>query len=188
MVQTKVISARTRWYRKIHHWVGSFLFVFFLFVAVTGLLLGWKKNSTGYLLAKSYEGSSTDVSKWLSLDVLQKIATKTLHDSVDASLSGRLDRIDARPEKGMVKFIFKDHFKAIQLDAATGKVLHLEQRRADWIEKLHDGSIIDMYFDFSAQPVKLVYTTILGMGLLTLTISGFWLWYNPRRIRKRKSA
>ena len=52
MSQIKSISARTRWYRKIHKWIGSFLFIFFFFTAVTGLLLGWKKNSNGYLLAK----------------------------------------------------------------------------------------------------------------------------------------
>ena len=187
MAETKEISARTRWYRKIHRWVGSFLLALFLFVSITGLMLGWKKNSNGYLLAKSYEGTSTDISTWLSFDSLQKIAIQTLRDSIDKDLSAKLDRIDARPDKGMVKFVFKDHFKAIQLDATTGKVLHLEQRRADWIEKLHDGSIVDMYAGFSSQPFKLGYTSLLGLGLLILTISGFWIWYNPRRIRKRKS-
>jgi len=188
MNQIKSISARTRWYRKIHHWIGSFLFIFFFLTAVTGLLLGWKKNSNGYLLANTYEGSTSDISRWLSFDTLQKIAINTLRDSVDPGLSPKLDRIDARPEKGMVKFTFKEHFNAIQLDAATGKVLHLEVRRADWIEKIHDGSIIDMYTGFSAQPFKLGYTSLLGTGLLMLTISGFWLWYNPKRIKKRKST
>ena len=50
------IVKRTRWYRKIHRWIASGLFVFFFFIAVTGLLLGWKKNSNGYLLADSHAG------------------------------------------------------------------------------------------------------------------------------------
>ena len=172
MSQIKAISARTRWYRKIHKWIGSFLFIFFFFIAVTGLLLGWKKNSNGYLLAKTYEGSTTDISRWLSFDALQKIAihyasrqcgSGIISQKSTGSMQGRI--------KGMVKFTFKEHFNAIQLDAATGKVLHLEQRRADWIEKLHDGSIMDMYAGFSAQPFKLGYTSLLGTGLLMLTIS-----------------
>ena len=186
MSEIKSISVNTRWYRKIHRRVSSLLFIFFFFIATTGLILGWKKNSNGYLLAKSFEGTTTDMTRWLSFDSLQKIAIKTLSDSIDGNLSPVIDRIDARPEKGMVKIVFKDHFKAIQIDASTGKILHLEQRRADWIEKLHDGSIVDLYAGFTDQPFKLGYTTLLGIGLLILTISGFWLWYNPRRIRKKK--
>jgi succinate dehydrogenase/fumarate reductase cytochrome b subunit len=34
-----------RTFRKIHRTTGAFLFVFFFFVAVSGLLLGWKKHS-----------------------------------------------------------------------------------------------------------------------------------------------
>ena len=106
MSQIKAISARTRWYRKIHKWIGSFLFIFFFFIAVTGLLLGWKKNSNGYLLAKTYEGSTTDISRWLSFDDLQKIAILTLRDSVDPGLSAKLDRIDARPARYILRFSF----------------------------------------------------------------------------------
>jgi len=150
-------------------------------------MLGWKKNSNGLLLAESKQGSSTQLSHWLSMDSLHKIAIKVLHDSIDAALSAETDRIDIRPSKGMVKFTFKEHFNAIQLDASTGRVLMLEKRRADWIEKLHDGSILDHYAGLSGQPFKLLYTSMIGGGLFFLTLSGFWLWYNPKRIRKQKS-
>jgi PepSY-associated TM region len=170
------ISANTRWHRKFHRLVASVLMVFFFFVSITGFMLGWKKNSKGLLLAESKQGSSTQLGHWLSMDSLNKIAIKVLHDS-----------IDIRPSKGMVKFTFKAHFNAIQLDASTGRVLMLEKRRADWIEKLHDGSILDHYAGFSGQPIKLLYTSMLGGGLFFLTLSGFWLWYNPKRIRKQKS-
>ena len=162
------------------------LMVFFLFISITGIMLGWKKNTNGYLLAESHKGKSKDLSSWLSFDSLSAIAVKVLKDSIDNSLSPVIDRMDARPDKGMVKILFRDHFKAIQLDGSTGAVLHIETRRADWIEKLHDGSLFDHYAGFSSQPVKLGYTAVLGGGLLFLTISGFWLWINPRRIRKRK--
>lgn len=172
-----------RWVRKIHRLAGISLFGFFFVVAVTGLLLGWKKHSGGFILAKSYEGSSTEMSAWLPMDSLHRIACKTLHEQVNPQLSLKLDRIDIRPDKGMVKFIFAEHFNGLQLDLATGKVLHLEKRRADLIEKIHDGSILDHYLSTSNGQIKLLYTSLLGTALLVFTITGFWLWYGPRRMR-----
>lgn len=179
--QAKVL----RIFRKIHRITGACLFVFFFFVAITGLLLGWKKHSGGLILAKSYEGTSTDFKQWLPLDQLHQIACKVLHDSVSRNLSLELDRVDIRKDKGMVKFVFVADYWGIQLDGATGKLLHLERRRADFIENIHDGSILDKYLGTSNQQIKLVYTTIMGLALLTFTITGFWLWYGPKLMRRQ---
>jgi len=175
-----------RVFRKVHRLTGALLFVFFFIVAVTGLLLGWKKNSNGYLLAKSYKGISTNTKSWLSVDSLTHNAIHYLHDSVDAGLSTTIDRIDFRPEKGMVKILFTDHFTALQLDASTGAILHVETRRADFIEKIHDGSVVDHYLNIPSGSFKLFYTSIMGVALLLFTITGFWLWYGPKRMRARQ--
>lgn len=187
-MSTQAIVKRTRWYRKIHRWIGSALFIFFFVMATTGLLLGWKKNSNGYLLAESQQGTSTNVKQWLSFDSLHTIAIKTIHDSISPQLSATIDRIDARPGKGMVKFVFKDHYWAVQLDCATGNILQIEKRRADFIEHLHDGSILDNLTKNRNGFLKLSYTTIMGGSLLLLTFTGFWLWYNPKRIRNKKES
>lgn len=173
-----------RIFRKIHRTTGAFLFVFFFFVSVTGILLGWKKHSNGLILPKTYNGTSTDLKDWLPIDSLHKNACKILHDSVSADLCLELERIDIRKDKGMVKFVFVDHFLGVQLDGATGKLLHIEQRRSDIIENIHDGSILDYYFQTKGEPIKVVYTSIMGLALLTFTITGFWLWYGPKRMRK----
>ncbi len=173
-----------RVFRNVHRTTGAFLFVFFFFVSITGLLLGWKKHSGGLMLAKSYQGTSTDLKDWLPLDSLHKIACKILHDSVSPDLSLELERIDIRKDKGMVKFIFTEKFWGIQLDGATGKLLQIERRRSDFIEKIHDGSVLDYYFNTGNGQIKLVYTTIMGIALLVFTITGFWLWYGPKRMRK----
>lgn len=185
---TQTIVKRTRWYRKIHRWLGSGLFIFFFIISGTGLLLGWKKNSNGYLLAKTYQGTSTDLKQWLPVDSLQTIAIKIIHDSISPNLAGTIDRIDARPGKGMVKFVFTDHYWAVQLDCTTGKLLHIEKRRADFIEQLHDGSILDKLFNNKSGFLKLSYSSMMGLSLLLLSFTGFWLWYNPRRIKGRKKA
>lgn len=160
------------------------LFVFFFVIAVTGLLLGWKKHSGGVILPKSYKGSSTDLRDWLPIDSLHTIALGVLHDSIDPALSPALERIDARPDKGMVKFVFIDHYWGVQLDGATGSLLHIERRRSDIIENIHDGSILDYLFGTSKEQIKLVYTSIMGLALLLFTVTGFWLWYGPKRMRR----
>lgn len=186
MSQTKEIAKSTRIYRKIHKWIGSFLFVFFFIISVTGLLLGWKKHSGGIILPKTESGISNDLKTWLSYDSLNTLAIQTLRDSLPGDLSPVLDRIDARPERGIVKFVFKNHYTEIQLDAATGKTLSVNKRTSDIIEQIHDGSILDFAFSTENGQIKLGYTTITGLSLLFLTITGFFLWLNPIRIRNQK--
>ncbi|HEY5825220.1 MAG TPA: PepSY-associated TM helix domain-containing protein [Cyclobacteriaceae bacterium] len=181
----KDIAKDTRWYRKIHRYIGSYLLVFFFVVATTGLLLGWKKHSGGFILPNTEKGSSTDLSQWVSLDTLQRIAQKTISEKLpDYSIT--IDRIDVRPDKGTIKVSFKDHYNEVQLDGATGKVLAINVRKSDIIEQIHDGSILDFAFKNNSGTIKLGYTSVMGLGLIILTISGFWLWYNPKRIRKIK--
>jgi hypothetical protein len=172
-------------FRKVHRTTGALLFVFFIVVAVTGLLLGWKKHSAGLILPKSYKGTSTNLAEWLPIDSLHKNACKILHDSVDKNLKLDLERIDVRPQKGMVKFVFLDHFWGVQIDGVTGKLLHIERRRSDFIENIHDGSIFDYLFDTNDEQIKLGYTSIMGFALLLFSITGFWLWYGPKRLKKK---
>lgn len=186
MTDSKEIAKSTRLYRKIHKWLGSFLFIFFFIISVTGLLLGWKKHSAGLILPKTEKGVSTDLKTWLPYDSLHSLAVKTLHDSLGQDLSPTLDRIDARPAKGIVKFVFQDHYTEIQLDATTGAILAVNQRTSDIIEQIHDGSILDFAFKTKNGEVKLGYTSVTGLSLLLLTVTGFFLWYNPIRIRSQR--
>jgi uncharacterized iron-regulated membrane protein len=186
MNEGKNIARTTRFYRKIHKWIGTFLFIFFFFISVTGLLLGWKKHSGGLILPKTEKGISINMKDWLSYDSLHTLALKTLRDSLPENPSPALDRIDARPDKGIVKFVFKNHYTEIQLDCTTGKVLAVNTRTSDIIEQIHDGSILDFIFNTSDGQIKLTYTTLTGLSLLLLTITGFFLWYNPIRIRNQK--
>ena len=177
---------RIRLFRKFHRQIAIVLFAFFLMVSLTGLLLGWKKNSFGLILPATSKGVSADLKTWLSFDSLQTIAFNTLHDSIDANLSTELERIDARPAKGIVKFVFEDDYWEIQLDGTTGKVLQITRRHSDILENIHDGTILDVLFNTKNDPFKLSYTTTMGVALLMLTITGFWLWYGPKKLRRQK--
>lgn len=173
-----------RLFRKVHRTTGIILFVFFIFVSVTGILLGWKKHSGEIIIPKTYEGTSNDLKDWRTISELHTSANGILHDSIDSELSIIIDRIDIRKKKGSVKFIYEDHFWEIQLDGATGKLLSIGKRHSDLIENIHDGSILDNYFGTNKGQIKLIYTSIMGLALLLFSISGFWIWYGPKRMRK----
>lgn len=166
-------------HRKIHRFFAIACMLFFLIIPITGILLGLKKHSGGVLLAESRQGSSTNISEWLSYDSLTKIAFIMLKDSDFKINSTAIERIDARPEKGMVKFVFNDHFTEIQLDAATGALLYKGIRWADVIEKIHDGSYVDHRLGNREEYFKLTYTVLMGLSLITLAFTGFVIWKRP---------
>jgi len=169
--------------RKIHRTMGIFLFAFFFLVSVSGLLLGWKKHSGGMILPKSHVGVSTNPADWLPIHVLHEKAARIAHTQISPDLSLELERIDIRPDKGMLKFVYLEGFWGIQLDSTTGELLHIERRRSDFIENIHDGSLLDYLFDTDQEQIKLVYTSVIGLSLLTFTVTGFWLWIGPKRMR-----
>ena len=143
-MSTKQQAKWIRRFRWLHRKIAIFLFIFFLVISVTGFLLGIKKQ-TG-LLAPTQKGRSDNLSTWLTVDSLQKNAVRYLQDSVSPTLSVTVDRIDIRPDKGIVKFTFKDHFIGLQLDGTTGKLRAIETSKSDFIEKIHYGSILDKIF------------------------------------------
>lgn len=166
--------------RKIHRTMGASLFLLFFIVSITGFLLGWKKNSNGLILAKTEKGTSKDLKEWLPLDSLHTIALQAAAERHPSK--PELKRIDVRKEKGIVKFIF-ENYCGIQIDGATGNVLLHESRKSDFIENIHDGSIIDYLLGTNGW-FKLLYTSVMGIALLLFTVTGFWLWYGPKRMRK----
>ncbi len=173
--------------RKVHRTTGALLFVFFFAVSVTGLLLGWKKNSGGVLLAKTYAGKSTDQKNWMPMHLLQERALQYAREHISDDYQAKVDRIDVRPDKGIVKFVFVEDYWGLQIDATTGELLHVERRTADLIENIHDGSVLD-YLAGTDGIFKLIYTSIMGLALTLFTITGFWLWYGPKNFKKHRDA
>lgn len=145
-------------------------------------MLGWKKNVK--LLPPTEKGISMDSENWLSLDSIQSIALTYANQQVKEGST--ISRIDVRPQKGIAKVVFANHFAEVQIDCQSGKILSTKKRYSDLIESIHDGSIIDKLFGLNHQPFKLLYTSILSISLILLCISGFFMWVNPKRMRKLK--
>ena len=171
-------------FRKIHRWSAISLFFFFFILSISGLLLGWKKHSGGVILPKTYTGTSTNFSEWLPLDSLSVIAGEALLDHTGKDLSLELDRMDIRQAKGVAKFVYSNHYWGVQVDGATGEILHIGKRNSDMFENIHDGSILDRFLGTSNGQIKLFYSTIMALSLLTFTTTGFWLWYGPKRMQR----
>ncbi|MCU0419217.1 MAG: PepSY domain-containing protein [Cyclobacteriaceae bacterium] len=164
-----------RQFRSVHRWIGLSLVLFMLITAVTGLLLGWKKNVEA-LQPSTQPGRSSDLATWVSFAHVMASANRAM-DSLTIARS-ELEKFDVRADKGIVKVIYLNHWE-VQVDGQTGKTLSVAKRHSDWIERVHDGSLISDGF-------KLFYTNYLGWGLLVLSLTGFWLWYGPRKVRQRK--
>lgn len=177
-VNSKVVLLRRM--RKLHRWLGIPLMLFFLVIGVTSILLAWKKKAE--LLPPTLKTQVESREDWISPDEMISIAQAKMDSLGESNL---VDRIDIRPDKGIAKVTFQTHFTEVQLDGYSGEVLSIATRHSDWIEKVHDGSIVDYYFGQS-ETAKLTYSTATALGLILMSLSGFYLWYFPKLIRRLK--
>lgn len=182
--KTEQLASKTRSYRRIHRFVAVPLFFFMFIIGLSGVLLGWKKQAG--LRPPTFEGSNPDAAAWIPIDSLQKIAIRYAKDSLH--LDPLIDRIDIRPDKGIAKVSFVADYTELQFDCTTGKLLSNKTRYNDFVEHVHDGTIIDRLLGTKNEQAKISYTTITSLSLMLLAFSGFWMWWNPRRMRKLKSG
>ena len=173
-LRTVILSLRSL--RKYHRILGIFLGIFLFVSAVTGFLLGWKKD-IHLLQPPTLKGQTKNLSDWKPIDELAKKAENYLQENLPSTSNTEIDRIDIRPDKGIAKVLFKNGWWEIQIDGASGQILSLKRRHSDWIEQLHDGSII-------SDNSKLISMNILGIGLIGMILTGLWLWYGPKQYRK----
>lgn len=174
-IQKLVDSVRK--FRSVHRYVGISVAFFLLIVSVTGLVLGWKKD-VALLQPVTSKGLSGNLGEWKSFAEIASAAQQAV-DSL--GISKEIDRMDVRPGNGIVKVLFKAGYWEAQVDGQSGKVLSVAKRHADWIEHLHDGSLFSDTF-------KLIYINFVGIGLFLLAVSGIWLWYGPKAIRRAKES
>lgn len=177
-MQLKNYIYSLRKFRNWHRLLGLFLSVFLLISAVTGILLSLKKD-VDIIQPPSQKGVSKDLTTWKPVSELAELATIAFHKEHPDQTENQVDRLDVRPSKGMAKVLFKEGNWEVQIDGTTGEVKSIAKRYSDWIESLHDGSIVNDVF-------KLVSMNLLGFGLILMISTGLWLWYGPKKYRKEK--
>ena len=146
----------------------------FLIVIITGLLLQLKKE-VEWIQPVTEEVAIDTLSIKFSdiLSISQGVFEAQIKDWSD------IDRLDVRPEKGIVKVRAKNRWE-IQIDLERGTVLKTAYRRSDIIEQLHDGS-------WFHEVVKSWIFFPSGIVVLILWLSGMYLFFVPilaKRSRK----
>ena len=165
-------------YRVYHKILGLTLSILLTISALTGIFLAWKKN-VATIQPPTQRGVSKNLGEWKSIEVLGTNAVIAFLKQNPSAKDVEIERMDIRPSKGIVKVLLNQGWWEVQVDGSTGEVLSIARRHSDWIEALHDGSIVSDLF-------KLISMNLLGFGLLILIMTGLWLWYGPRLIRKIK--
>jgi uncharacterized iron-regulated membrane protein len=158
--------------------VGLGIGLILLVSALTGIFLAWKKD-IDLLQPPTQKGEASELSDWLPLQQLADSAQLAMRKYHEEGKDLTIDRMDVRPAKGVVKVLFEKGWWEAQVDGSTGRVLSIARRHSDWIEKVHDGSIVSDGF-------KLLSMNVLGIGCLVMITTGLWLWYGPKLYRQMR--
>jgi len=177
-VQLKHYILSLRKFRNWHRLLGLVLSAFLLISAITGILLALKKD-VDIIQPPSQKGVSKDLATWKPVSELAELATIAFHKAHPEQKGNKVNRLDVRPSKGVAKVLFKEGNWEVQIDGTTGEVKSIAKRYSDWIESLHDGSIVNDVF-------KLFSMNLLGFGVLLMIGTGLWLWYGPKKYRELK--
>ena len=159
--------------RRVHYWLSPFVAVPLLIVAVTGVLLQVKKQ-VAWVQPAEKKGSGKEP----SVPFDRVLAACQSVPEAGVTSWGDVVRIDVRPSKGILKITTKADWE-VQLDAATGDVLQSAYRRSDWIEAIHDGS-------FFSEWAKYGWFLPSGVGLVVLTLTGAYLFWQPLGVKWRR--
>lgn len=167
--------------RRLHYWGGALIAIPILVVIGSGIVLQLKKDWTW---VQPVEHRGREKAPRIELtDILT--ALKTLeHPEVRVAGWEDVKRLDVRPDRGVAKATLLNDWE-VQIDTTDGRVMQVAYRRSDWLEALHDGSIVnDTYKMWIVFPASIVLLFLWGSGMW------MWLWplLNRRRVRRRKGA
>lgn len=174
-MQIKFYIKTLRDFRIWHRYIGLTVTILIFVSALTGIFLALKKDFD-ILQPPTQKGESKNLADWKPIDDLATIAMNAFYEKCPEQQGNPVAKMDVRPSKGIVKVIFDNGWWEVQVDGVSGEVKSIARRHSDWIEALHDGSIISDGF-------KLVSMNVLGFGLLFMLVTGLWLYYGPKRYR-----
>ncbi len=146
-------------------------------------MLGWKSIFSTTIFENKSIVSSKQIKKWLPFDSLEILATNSLNTNAKTKFT-KADKIELKPSKGSIIFYYKNF--TVQINGETGSTILIEKKYGSLIQDIHDGAIIDEFIPNKSAVSKKIYSSILGLSLLILTISGFYLWFKPKMIKSKK--
>ncbi len=159
-----------RWWTRasfhVHLWGGVLTAVVVTAVSLTGIALNHKRTLG---LMPDVDGPGGELADALALAELADRAREA-----SAALDGiEIDRMDVRPDDGLVKVRFADtEVTEVTVALADGAILHIGPRQDVFMEKLHSGEIFG--------DAWILLSDGAAVGLLVLLGTGLWLWLMPR--------
>jgi uncharacterized iron-regulated membrane protein len=171
-------------FRNLHKKFASVLFVFFFLIGLTGSLLSFKSAFTKVIFENKEISGESKLSAILPLDSLETIATSTLNEKANTKFK-KSEKVEIKISKGTIMFYYKDAY-SIQLNGASGAPILIEKKFGGIIQDIHDGAILDSLVTNKSSLSKKVYSIIMGLSLLLLTITGTYMWYKPKMIKKNR--
>lgn len=160
--------------RLIHYWLTAFTLVTVAVVAITGILLSLKKDFD-VLQPPTAVASAPGLPATRLDQLLSAVAADTGKGGLDWP---DVDRIDVRPRDGLAKVILNDRTE-YQVDLRTLEVLQTGYRTSDFLETVHDFSILG---DWG----KYLLSLPTGIALLVLWGTGAYMFVKPMLVKRRK--
>lgn len=155
-----------RWIFHGHLWLGIVATALVLVVSVTGIALNHKRTLG---LMPDPPAATPGVAGALSLAELVEAAKTAAEEAAAAGV----DRMDVRPDDGVVKVRFADRrVTEVTLALHDGRVLSVGERGDVFMERLHSGQIFGDGWTLLSDG--------LAIGLILLLGSGVWIWLYPR--------
>lgn len=171
-------------FRLLHKKFASVLFVFFFMIGFTGCLLAFKSAFTKIIFENKEISAESKLAQILPLDSLEKVATFVLNEKANTNFK-KSEKVEIKISKGTVLFYYKDAY-SIQLNGASGAPILIEKKFGGIIQDIHDGAILDSLVANKLSLSKKFYSIIMGLSLLLLTITGTYMWYKPKTIKKNR--
>jgi uncharacterized iron-regulated membrane protein len=160
--------------RLIHYWISLPLLFTIFVIAVSGTLLALKKDFAA-LQPPTQSGIRPGELRRPLADLVAAVGTVPGHTATGWQ---DVERIDVRPSDGIAKVILHSRTE-FQVDLATGKVLQVGYRTSDWLETVHDFSILGDW-------AKYAFSFGTGLTLVAMAASGAYLFLLPFLVRRRK--
>ncbi len=161
--------------RHFHLWAALVILLPVLVVISTGILLQVKKEFDWIQPPTKKTGIHT-----LDINFEDILLAATSVKEAQIKTWEDIDRLDVRPNKGIVKIQSNSHWE-IQISTADASILQTAYRRSDTIEAIHDGS---WFFD----DAKLWVFLPTGIILLLIWLSGCVMLFTTLRSKYKKRS
>lgn len=166
---------------KLHRWIGLVLVAWALLQGLTGATLTFADQLNAWSRPELYERSEGDVGPDAALAAAREVVPEdgrvgtlrlpTMEDGVYvASVTfPETEFVDGRPE-GKLRYIF--------VDPGTGDVNGIRDPNegfTHWVDRLHGHLLQDELLGVAGTTI----VGALGIGMLVLLVTGFYIWYWP---------